>query len=449
MGLLWEVPADSTEAAAQLSTFSEMGFTYLELTEPVQRQTLVQTGEFGFTVLIRTDHRFYREIDLREQKNALTSQYKEMVEQYKNYPHVGGFGILSQSQVRHEVFSAEFDPVLDSLQAQSSRTFYFVNGDNWYNFKEPDNAFGSLFHFSDFKPYHILQVDQIHSNHQSNLAFVQFYHAGWLLQALEFHPPLAESFRIYHKTGNWNMPIPTINRQKTNQSGLVLLLLLMWAALAVQLKYFPYLRSMILRYFFAHRFYVDDILHYRERAAAGGILMMLKHAIFGGMVLYVVSKILISDHGLEAFFHHFPFLSLFGESHLSFLFLGSVLIALIEIIALFWLYLPAKNLSHLSQTINLYAGIFYLDFIIVTAIVTLFSAGLGNKLIFFLSVLFVLIWFAAFNLAAFSSTQSMGNRRSKYLLLTIGTHTLVFAALIFLIATNEYIIQTIQLAITI
>lgn len=446
MGLLWEAPEDSGEASTQLSRFSDMGFTYLEMKHPVQETSLNKAADYGFTVLIRTDYRFYRKIDVLEHKNELTNEFRQLISQYESFPNVGGFGLFSQSQIYHEESGTSFGPVLDTLQAQSNRTFYFVNGDNWYNFKEPNKAFGHLFNVTHFEPTHLLTIDEIHEAHQSDLAFIQFYRTDWLLQALDYHPPLAESIRSYHQSGNWNMPLPNIEPQRDYQNGLVLLLLLLWAALAIQLKYYPYIRSMILRYFFAHRFYVDDILHYRERATAGGILMMLKHAIFGGMIFFVASKILITEHGLEAFFYHFPYLSILGESHLSFLFLGSVLIAVIEIIALFWLYLPAKNLSHLSQTINLYAGIFYLDFLIATAVFTLYASGLGNNLILLLASLYVMIWFASFYVAALSSTQSMGIRRSKYLLLTIGIYTIAIVALIFLLITNEYVIQTIQLA---
>jgi hypothetical protein len=161
-----------------------------------------------------------------------------------------------------------------------------------------------------------------------------------------------------------------------------------------------------------------------------------------------VAQILFSDHGIEAFFHHLPFFAITGSNYFSFFFFGLILILLTQIVALLWLYLPAKSLGHFSQAINLYAGSFYVDFFIITLMVTLFTAEIGTSITLMLAVIYVLIWFFAFNLAAFDASRNMGSGRIFYLLLTIGLHTILSFAALLLILLNTDIIEILDLAIS-
>lgn len=448
MGILWEAPNDSAEAEEQLSSFSEMGFSYLELEHPLSERVLSQAARYGFALLVRSNNTYFRVIDLRSNRNELLEEYIGILQQYENQPHVAGIGFFTQSQVYNETFTDLFSPVLDTLNSLSSIDFYFVNGIEWFNFKEPSQAFGKIHYTKNFNPQDLLDLNKTYTARNQYPAFIHFYHSQWLLQAIDYHPPLAESFKSYQETGTWQLPLPDIKTKSSSHSWLVFLLVLLWVILAIQVKSLPYIRPMILRYFFAHRFYVDDILHYRERAAAGGLLLMVMHAIFGGMVFYLVAKTFISESGLNALYFHFPLLGLTGHSYFSILISGTLLVLIAEIIALFWLFLPAKNINHLSQTINLYAGIFSLDFLLVTAMVTLYSSGTGSTFIMILAILFLLIWFGAFYLAAYNSSQSMGNRRIIYLILTIVLYTISFIALLVILTSNEHITQTLELAVS-
>ncbi|MEP5835641.1 MAG: hypothetical protein ABJ383_16575, partial [Balneola sp.] len=209
--------------------------------------------------------------------------------------------------------------------------------------------------------------------------------------------------------------------------------------LAVNVATNPTYLETIPRYFTAHRFYVGDIMSYRERSSASAVFLLFQHAIFGGLVVYILSKIFISDTGLEALYHHIPYIAVMGKNYFSLFVLSSVLVLIVELIALIWLYVPNKEMTHFNQGLNLFTSIFHLDFIIVTAIVTGYFGDWNTTLISFLALSYLLIWFSSFNITAFDASKRLGMHRNSYLFKTIGLHTLVSGALVVLLVVfNEW-----------
>lgn len=449
LGAVWDAPKDTAEANQQLETFSGLGFTYLELNHPVDSWILDRTSELEFTVLVRTDNSYLTVPQIKKQQDVLLSGYIDILERYRTHFNVAAIGLLLNSQTMHPEFNDSFSPILDSLNVHFNKSFYFYAHDAWFNFQYTGESFGTLYIHQNFQPRQLSSFnDRMQELISQESSQVLFLNSTWLLEAVEEWPELSISLKNYQESGIWKLPLPQTDAIPVSAHWLVFLLVSLWVALAVQFKYLPYMQPMLLRYFLAHRFFVDDILHYRERAATGGILLMLMHAIFGGIVFYVSAQRLISPTGLEALYHHMPFLAIAGSNYASFFFLGVMLIIITQIVAILWLYLPAKNLEHFSQSINLYAGLFFLDFIFVTLIVTLFMAGTGHTLIPILAVLFVIIWFFAFNIAAYNTSRNMGSETLIYLLLTIGLHTLVFIGLLILFFMQNDVIYILDLALS-
>jgi hypothetical protein len=80
--------------------------------------------------------------------------------------------------------------------------------------------------------------------------------------------------------------------------------------------------------------------------------------------------------------------------------------------------------------------------------ITLFVAQIGSSLTLIFAAVYVLIWFLAFNLAAFDASRSMGSGRFLYLFLTIGLHTVLSFAAVLLILLNTNLIEILNLAIS-
>lgn len=448
LGIIWDNPADTSEAKAKLDIYAAHGIDYIQLNHPVNPENLALLRDAPFTLLVQLDKSFLTLSEIQQKQTSLLQQFGETADYYRSYLNIAAIGLLKNSQTSHPDFRDSFSPILDSLSIRSNKEFYFYANENWYYLNSPANSFATLYPDSAFSSNDIVAFDAMFSKEvEQNSGLIFFVNSKWLDEALASYPEFSKSLLLYDENNEWQIPLPESKETGDSQSWMILLLVLLWVALAVLFKTLPYLRPMLLRYFLAHRFFVDDILHYRERAITGGISLMAMHAVFSGMVFYILANSSISEAGLEAFFHHLPSLAIVGTNYASFFVIGVILTLVVQTIALFWLYLPAKNLEHFSQAVNLYAGTFFLDFLTVTILVTLFVTGFGLTYILTFGALFVLIWFGAFNVSAFDISRSMGQGTAIYLLLTIGLHTILSVGLLVLFFVNQPLVQVLELAI--
>ncbi|HBQ61170.1 MAG TPA: hypothetical protein DD671_16505, partial [Balneolaceae bacterium] len=384
---------------------------------------------------------------LNENREEIQASLQELTQRYASYPDIGGIGLYSNSMGYNGNFISAFNPILNHLSEGTETTFYYMNSREWFTFRQPAEPFAIYFDDTDHPINSIQRFDSFFQRTvKNNPSLIVFLDMEWFSTTLRAYPQFSHSLAEFNTTGDWLLPLPETEQSSGSANFLVVLLVILWSGLAIQMRYFPYIRPMIIRYFLAHRFFVDDIIHYRERMATGSILMLIAHAIFGGMTAYITAKLLINEVGLQAFFHHFPYLAIAGSNYISLSLAATIIILLTQLIALLWLHLPAKNLSHFSQTLNLYAGSTYLDFVLVTIIVTLYLTNIWPLLTISLSVVFVLIWFASFNISAFDASKAMGAVTFMYLLITIGLHSLVFIGLLIFLFSNDYVVQVISLA---
>ncbi|MEX0609836.1 MAG: hypothetical protein WD016_08250 [Balneolaceae bacterium] len=448
LGIVWEIPESETETTYQLDQFSNLGIDFLELTHPIDRNLLSLLSQYDFSVMVRSDEKFYTQSELEFQQRRLRTKFSEISDAYNTNFNVTAIGLLSNSQLYEQEQLAAFTPLLDSLSVHSNKSFYFVQNKSWYNFSNPFTAAGQLISSQNFETSELSKLNSAFADSLfTDTQAILFLHSTWLLEGVEEYPPLQQSLEDYQKSGVWLLPLPNIAANSRAPNWSVLILLALWAGFAAQLKYVPVSGPMILRYFLAHRFFADDILHYRERSAAGGIIVMIQHAIFGGLLCYILATTFISEIGLQALFDHLPGLGIVGNNYYSFFFLGIISLLILQIIALFWIYLPNKSLEHFSQVINLYSGIFYLDFIIVTMMLTFFLSGTGTTMILVLGILYVLFWFSAFYIAAGDASKYMGSGKVIYLLLTVGLHTAATALLIILFLNSSELLEVLDLAV--
>lgn len=449
LGIVWDVPADTAESMQQLNTFAALGVSHLEMHYPIQPPVLEQLRRFDFTILVRSHYEYLRRTEIQRSQQEMTERYLEIMSNLRSYPKIQYLGLFSHSQSGDKSFRESLKPILDTLSNQYSIRFYEYSGRLWNRIPERERVLGSLFETEGFEPNDINRFNEKFNNLlAANSDEILFLPSGWFLEAISTYFPFTESLANYNQDGNWKIPLPASAPDTTQANWLVLLLLSLWVMLAIQIKYLPYIRPMILRYFLSHRFYVDDILQYRERAATGGILLMILHAVFTGVVGYITAMILLTEAGMQAFFHHLPYLALTGVNFPSFFVLAMMLSFITQLIAIFWIHLPAKNLEHISQCINLYSGVFYLDYLIVTLMITLYVSGIGFTLNLILAGVFMAIWYGAFNLAAMNASRGMGQRRVIYLLLTVGLHTFLSGALVLALLNNGSFLQTLDLAIS-
>lgn len=442
LGIIWEQPEDILEAQSELAFFEDSGIEYLEISHPVDNEILALLDRASFTIFVRFTPEFLTLTDIKNQQNELVTKFSSDLDNYRSYPGIRAFGLLNNSQINHPDFETAFAPVLGSVSTDSSSSFYGFNTGQWFYIDQPDQAFATSIPNKNFDETHLSNFNELMESGNE----LVFLHSNWLIEGTNDYPELAKSISDYKDSQHWQLALPNAQEISSFPNWLVLLLLISWAGLSIQIRFLPYIRPMLFRYYLAHRFFVDDILHYRERAALGGILLMIQHAVFSGIVLYITSRLFFSPTGVDAFFYHLPALAITGSNHFSFFFIGLIVVLLTQVIALLWLHLPAKNIEHFSQTINLYAGVFFLDFILVTIMLALYLTGFGITVLTVMAGFFVIVWYAAFNIAAIDMSSNMNQGRLTYLLLTIGLHATVSVGLfIYALSSNE-LMQVFELA---
>jgi hypothetical protein len=417
----WEKPADSEAFNSELDFFSNHNVSYLFVSHPLTADEIPSLDSAGISFFVKLDHKFITENEFINNSDQYLKSVNEAKAYYDSSSAFNGIVAFSQSVIAPNVF-----PNAGILEIKGN-TVYSVN-------TEPQPLF-SVFETSDSYAESLSRLKE----QLINSELILLLDGEWYKSVLAQNADLKSTFEGTSGMDPKTIAVPDIPDQTPLIHWSVLVLVLLWISLAVNVASNPTYLETIPRYFTAHRFYVDDIMSYRERSSASAVFLLFQHAIFGGLVVYILSKIFISDTGLEALYHHIPYIAVMGKNYFSLFVLSSVLVLIVELIALIWLYVPNKEMTHFNQGLNLFTSIFHLDFIIVTAIVTGYFGDWNTTLISFLALSYLLIWFSSFNITAFDASKRLGMHRNSYLFKTIGLHTLVSCALVVLLVVfNEW-----------
>ncbi|HKK24626.1 MAG TPA: hypothetical protein VJ941_03310 [Gracilimonas sp.] len=449
IGVVWDIPDNSRITDQQLQLFEELGVTHLEIQHPVSDSQLSKLNDRGFSLLIRSDVEYYTVSTLNESFESYRDYMAQLISDYAPLTRVAGIGLISQSHFKDPEFTSAFSDISAELLSQTNKTLYYFLNNEWYSVNSPDLSFGILLTDKDYQEHELADFDrQFNTFVESEREVIVFFHSGWLTEAVSEFPEFQTSLNVYEQNGTWSLPLPHLKSTISQANWLVFALVFLWIILAIQVKFIPNARSMIMRFYFAHRFYVDDILHYRERYATQSIVMMVLHALTGGIVVYILAIQLLNDSGINALYHHLSWLEVFGSGYYSISFLAIITLLILQAVSIFWLYLPAKNLEHVSQTANLYAGLLYTDYIVLTLLVSFYLTSFSTVLVYILVTFYVLIGFINFYLTAFNTARNIGAEKLIYFTITVLLHTVVCISVLVYILTQTQIIDILSLSIS-
>jgi hypothetical protein len=454
LGVYWDPPSSPTEIRQELQEFRELGIRFIETDRSFNGSVIDSASAYGFDILIRSDKEFLISSVVASSRNELLSEYQALKATYSQYPRVRGIGLYSHSESFDTDFIETFQFITEQLRDSTSPDFYEITtgafnavdfGITEYRYGDIPSNSGSILFTADYSREGFVAVDRLFKENIGLLIF----DASWLLEAVDDYPPFEQSLREYADTGEWVFPLPEVSETATSFNWLVLIFILIWISVAVHIRTVATYSSLVMRYFTGHRFFVDDIMRYRERSAASGIFLFFQHAAFTGLVAAIFGEMFISDTGIRALFHYLPQFAITGQNHFS-IFLGGFLIAcLVQVVGLAWLYFPSKSMNHFSQVITLYTWIFHLDFIIVSIMLVTYLTGGSSTFILILSALFILIWLTSFLLTSLDSSKYLMQKRLSYILYTFGLHALVNVAVLILILMSPVILDVIELVVVI
>lgn len=453
-GVSWVPPESPERASEQLQEYEDMGFTVLELSHPVSQFILDTLANFSFDVYIRTDKRFLTTTKLYSVSSLLEHDYERVVQFYSDFNFVKAIGLYSHSQSFSDEFVSEFSSILNALQQKTTLPLYEITTRSLtspLNFsivevnsdliptKRASVLFSKNYDRSDFKTVQELIRSQE----------LVLFDSGWLSTALTDYKPFRTAIIDSKNSNTFLLPLPQEEPKDLPFNWAVSIFLLIWLSVGIHIRLVPTYKELITRYFIGHRFFVEDIMRYRERSLVSGIFLFFQHATFFGLVVYIVCASYISELGIKALYYSLSQLAIVGQNYFSLFIIGFTLACFIQLIGLLWLYLPSKSLTYFSQALNLYTWIFHLDFILVSVMLVLILTGSTSILIFIFGVVFILSWLIGFLLTSFDSSKYLLKDRASYILYTFGLHSLVNIALVVLILTNQGVLDFLELIISI
>ncbi len=442
LGVLWSSENDEATVSSQLASFTQYSVGLIILEHPVSDNTLLELEKAGIPYLVNSGFDYFTSSRFSEHKAIVLETVKSIHKRHASSPTFSGLVLFNNSQTYRDKFqSLEQNLIKESGLKDSLQFFHILNRE-------------LLQTNSDYP------VAQILHNQQVGKASIHEFAQGvktsgkflivtdtWLWGITSQFPSFADAISSTSNLTSAQIPLPILEESSTPFHWAILLILLLWISLAINIMLNTTYQSTILRYFIAHRFFVDDVLSYRQRSSISAVYLLFQHALFGGLVTYFLAKVYLSEIGLNALYDLAPFLAIAGHNYFSLFFITVIIILLIELLAILWIYIPNPSLVHFNQAMNIFTWIFHLDFIVVTIMGVLFIAQAPHYYLLFLAITYVVIWYVSFNISVIGTSKRLSLARGKYLIKTIVLHTLVSVLALVFLLVYSYWMEILNLAI--
>ncbi|MEX0905686.1 MAG: hypothetical protein WD604_05490 [Balneolaceae bacterium] len=449
---------------SQLNLAHSTGIDLLEISEVTLFEN-VQAD--SFSILLNTPIHFPTSFELAATKTEIVStihrHYREAQELFPDrIIAVNTFNFPAETKPDFSQLSAD---IADSLFSVINTPLYFRSAYNQPPVLPAGFSFTSgyitpatidagistpVVHFlpSENSRQSLEALEELFSQTESFSESIIIIPAEWLFNRIEQQPELEYVFSSYIAGNPIPFPLPaeTPPRPITNWS--VVLLFFIWASFVIHFRYQPVYTHSLSRYFLNHTFFVKDVMEHRIRNATPGLILYAQHALLTGLFLYVSSEVLVSNIGLAALSHHFSNFLIEGHELISLFFLGVFTALVLQTVSILWIYAFNKKLRFFSQVLNLYCWPFHLNLVVVTFLVVFNLQGSADVWVLSLSLVFGIIWFLSFNIAAIDSARFLDKFKVTNILVTVGFHILLVSFFIWLFLNSPDIIEPLQLAIS-
>lgn len=469
IGVVWDSPADTARAAAQLEQYSTLGVTHLQVTGMPLPQTWNHIERRAFTVYGMLPVTFPIEQTFSRADSAFTDRMAQILADYSQQPSVGGVGIFSYPGRADSAFRQAVRRFRARMPAAAEPIYYTgtstaLAADTLFDFvmvsypaahvNEPgafsDSAAGAfLFRPDPGHPLRLMPVKRFLEQTASRPSVPVFFSGAWLQQMIQTHPGFASILSSYATSADAVFPLPAEEAATpfNVNSIIAILLLLVWALFGITYNYNPVYRKSLQRYFTGHTFFIQDIMERHIRYYFPGTSILLQHCITGGIVLFCLFHITISPLGYQALQYHYPAVAALGSAPWAVLLWGMIFTFVLEMICILWLWATNSGITHLSQVINLYPWPLQVNLLIATFIAAFFFAGGNDIAIYLLTAFFALIFLSTFLITAFDTARYESKRPRLFLAGTVGLYLVLIASVTIWIAVSPALRNVMQLAV--
>jgi hypothetical protein len=447
--------------AEEMEMFREAGITIL-LTEP---ETTLPSGEItDFNLILFSGNSYSTVRQIRSDPASLTENLIRGIEnlQQSHQDHLAAIELFRFPNDRNPDFFSASAEIIDSLNSFTELPLFYSSAADSLNGApgpfsyiagiaaagpDADYDFSSFVHFipSENLRQTLQSLDQLLSVQLIPENSVIVLSADWLKTAMDSVPDLSAVLSYYTMGESIPMPLPAKTDEGPPANWSVVFLVLLWISVLLHMRFQPVYGQSMPRYFLHHPFYVIDVMEQRVRNSMPGMIVLVQHAVITALFIYVSADILITDLGLNALQAQLPDLFLFQSRLFSLSFAGFFIALILQGVSVLWIYLLNKELTNISQALNLYSWPLHVNLLIVTALVVLSQIGITGFWITVLGILFTVTWFMSFNMAAMDAAKFL-KARVLYLILTLGIHVIIVMALIWYLFYTPDIYEALQMA---
>lgn len=470
-GVTWDIPGDSSAVDKELTLFKKAGIAFIEVEEIPDSAIVGKIRERGFILYITAPVRFPVVQTLAEPDSSVTAVYRQLLSLALRGEPAGAIGIFSYGQTRHESFVEAISRITREIRENTDIQLYYRSGsaesstvDSLFDFRIvdmkvtpefnnlPDTLFQQAEAFS-FNPVPALDpmitpfkwfLEKLSINRDAIL----FMNDDWLINAQSAYPQISRILSEYARSPDAVFPLPEEQFITSySHNWIILILLILWGSFAATYNFEPTYRKSLPRYFVGHKFFVDDIVNRQIRPVLPTVVILLQHALVGGIFLYSTSYALFSQRGMTALLHHIPWLGLLGEQYMGIFRTGTLLTFGFEVLCLAWLYFISREVKYFSQVATLYAWPLQLNLFVVTIMVTLLMTHHLQIFLIPAGILFLIIMLSAFLMTAFDTVKFLKSHPNWYITGTVGIYMILICGFIIYLATNAYFINVLKLAL--
>jgi hypothetical protein len=270
---------------------------------------------------------------------------------------------------------------------------------------------------------------------------------SWLMDSISRFELLEETLKAYTREERVLIALPSIPEEPLSVNWVVVLVIVLLGSYAILYHKNPAYQKSLFRYFVMHKFFTEDLFEHRIRSSVPGTVLFFQHGILGGLCAFIVSSFYITQLGMEAMFHHFPVISLFGSEPYGFFIFGMIITLLIQAASIGWIQLLNKK-TRLYQVATLYCWPLQINMVTVLLMTTMYLTASSGIWIAVFSILFVAIWFVGFNVAALGVARYLKNYRIIYIIFTVGIHVLLLSLFVAAVFFYPPLNEPIRLAIS-
>lgn len=472
VGVIWSAPDDPLDAQKQLGFFSSLGIRYLQIDEALPTSVWKHISALNFHVYALLPIRFPIASAFEKKDSVITKNSRQLLKQFSSHQSVKAIGIFAYGPEKNAHFKQQIQRFITSIAEKINKPVFYVSS------KPAASPLDFLF---DFKIVH-LASNSIHIRSEaeasiggysvpifgaSRQALVRVKHAmqtvhkikqvpvfldgDKLLALINKFPKFGNTLAHYTMVKGYPLPVSQIEPLDNTKTNLItILLLICWLLFSVTYFLSPIYRQSFYRYFTGHQFFLTDVFERHIRTPLPGISILIQQVILTGIVFFCMSQSFISPLGKNALLYHYPFLSLLGQSNITFLLWGFITALFFEVLCVCWLLFTNPKLKHFTQILNLYPWVFQVNILVVTIMVTVIAAGWAQWLLIVAGVLFILITLAPFIIASLDAVKLLRSRHRAWTISgTLVLYTGLLLVLIIWISLSPQLKQVLGLAFTI